>query len=157
LLPGWTKAAGRSARATFTMVSRAPNTRFEDMVIEAPGTAVKGALELDAAGNVLTASFPVFALSDGDKLTLKADRTPEGVLRVAVRGDVYDGRNFVKSTMSGAATKSKHDNKDIDLDVKIGAVAGFHGETLRGLDLRLSRRAGIITNFAMNAKLGRDT
>ena len=43
LLPGWTKAAGKSARATFTMITKStPGTRFEDMVVEAPGTSVKG-------------------------------------------------------------------------------------------------------------------
>ena len=31
----------------------------------------------------------------------------------------------------------------------------IHGETLRGLDLKLSRRGGSITNFAINAKIGR--
>ena len=40
--------------------------------------------------------------------------------------------------------------------MKVGAVAGFHGEALRGLDLRLWRRAGQILSFAMNAKIGLD-
>ena len=75
---------------------------------------------------------------------------------MTVRGDVYDGRGFVKSAMAGPAGKQKHDAKDVDLDVKFGAVVGYHGEALRGLDLRLSRRAGTITSFALNAKLGRD-
>src|SRR5260370_2345924 len=35
-------------------------------------------------------------------------------------------------------------------------MAGFNGEALRGLDLRLSRRAGQIRSFALNAKLGQD-
>ena len=76
---------------------------------------------------------------------------------MTLRGDVFDGRGFVKSSMTGAASsKQKHD-KDIDLDVKLGTVLGFHGETLRGLDLRVSRRGGAITSLALNAKLGRDT
>ena len=157
LLPGWSKASGRAARATFTLVCKGQRTRFDDMVVEASGTSVKGGLELDASGNIVSAAFPVFVLSDGDKITLKADRGPDGTLRVAVRGDVYDGRSFIKSSMSGAAGRNKPDTKDIDLDVKIGTVAGFHGETLRGLDLRMSRRNGTITNFVINAKLGRDT
>jgi hypothetical protein len=157
LLPGWIKMGGRPARATFTIVNKTQKTRFEDLTIEAPGTSVKGALEVDASGNVLNASFPVFVLSDGDKITLKADRAQDGTLRVTVRGDVYDGRSFVKSSMSGGANRNKHDSKDVDVDVKVGTVAGFHGETLRGLDLRMSRRNGTITNFVLNAKLGRDT
>jgi hypothetical protein len=161
LLPGWSKPSGRPARATFAMISKpAGGTRFEDMAIDAPGTSVKGTLECDGAGNIVSASFPVFSLSDGDKTTLKAERAPDGALRVILRGDVYDGRGLVKSGLAGPANakqqqqQKKHD-KDIDLDVKIGTVAGHHGETLRGLDLKLSRRNGTITNFALNAKIGR--
>jgi len=157
LLPGWTKAQGKQARATFTLVNKAPVTRFEDLVIDAPGVSVKGMVEVDSSCEVQSAHFPVFSLSDGDKATLKADRGPDGTLRVTVRGDLIDGRGFVKSAMAGPAGKQKHDAKDVDLDVKFGTVVGFHGETLRGLDLRMSRRAGTITSFALNAKLGRDT
>ena len=51
-------------------------------MIEAPGTSVKGTLECDGSGSIVSASFPVFGLSDGDKTTLKADRAPDGTLRV---------------------------------------------------------------------------
>jgi hypothetical protein len=157
LLPGWTKPSGKSAHATFTVVSRPPSTRFDDIVIEGPGTSVKGAVEIDDNGQVQTASFPTFNLSDGDKTMLKAERGPDGALRVMLRGDVYDGRNFVKSAMAGpAASQGKQETKDVDLDIKVGTVVGFHGETLRGLDLTMSRRGGAIKSLAVSAKLGRD-
>jgi hypothetical protein len=74
-----------------------------------------------------------------------------------MRGDVYDGRNFVKSAMAGpVANRSKPETRDVDLDVKVGTVVGFHGETLRGLDLTMSRRGGAIKSLAVSAKLGRD-
>src|SRR5262249_9210079 len=159
LLPGWSKPAGQSARAAFTLINKPGATRFEDVVVDAPGATVKGAVEVDSSGDVVMASFPVFSLSERDRATLKADRGPDGTMRVIVRGDLYDGRSFIKSAMSGgpASNKPKHDNKDIDLDVKLGTVVGYHGETLRGLDLRLSRRGGVITSLALNSKLGRDT
>jgi hypothetical protein len=156
LLPGWSKAAGQAGRATFTLVNKTPGTRFEDIVVEAPNTSVKGAVEVDAAGEVQTASFPVFSLSNGDKASLKADRGPDGTLRVTVRGELFDGRGFLKSALTGADNKQKHD-KDVDLDVKLSTVVGFHGETLRGLDLRVSRRSGTITSLALNGTLGRNT
>jgi len=157
LLPGWAKSPGEGARASFTMVSKPGGTRFEDLVVEAPNTSVKGTVEVDSAGDVVSASFPVFSLSTRDRTNLKAERASDGTLRVTVRGDVYDGRGFIKSAMGAASgSKQKHD-KDIDLDVKLGAVVGFHGETLRGLDLRLSRRSGVITSLSLNGKLGRDT
>jgi hypothetical protein len=156
LLPGWTKAPGKSAHATFTVVSRPPSTRFDDIVIDGPGTSVKGAVEMDDSGQVQTANFPTFNLSDGDKTSLKAERGPDGALRVMMRGDVYDGRNFVKSAMAGPASQGKQETKDVDLDIKVGTVVGFHGETLRGLDLTMSRRGGAIKSLAANAKLGHD-
>ena len=157
LLPGWSKAPGEAAHATFALVSKSQGTRFEDILIEATNTTVKGAVEVDASGDVVSANFPVFSLSNRDKAALKADRTPDGTLRVTLRGDLYDGRAFVKSALSGPANGKPQPDRDIDLDVKLGTVVGFHGETLRGMDLRLSRRSGIITTFALNAKLGRDT
>jgi hypothetical protein len=156
LLPGWVKAAGKPARATYTLVKTAKSIRFDDLSIEGSGASVKGSIEVDNAGEVVSANFPVYSLVDGDKVTLKADRGGDGVLRVAMRGDVYDGRHFVKGSLAGAQEKAKKQT-DLDLDIKIGTVAGYNGETLRGLDLRLSRRGGHIRSFAMTSKIGRDT
>jgi hypothetical protein len=158
LLPGWSKNPGESARTSFVMIKQAQGARFEDLVIESPSVSVKGAVEVDSGGDVVLANFPIFSLSSRDKSTLKAERGADGTLRVSLRGDVYDGRGFIKSTMSGGPANGKpRSDKDIDLEVKLGTVLGFHGETLRGLDVRLSRRSGVITNLALNGKLGRDT
>ena len=158
LLPGWVKAAGKPAHATYTLVKTKQSLRFDDLTITGSGTNVKGTVELDAASDIVAANFPVFSMSDGDKVSLKADRANDGVLRVALRGDVFDGTKFVKSSLAGVAPdKSKERQTDLDLDVKLGAVVGHNGETLRGLDLKLMRRGGRIRSFAMNAKIGRDT
>ena len=156
LLPGWLKPPGRVGRATFTLIKQSTATRIEDLVMEGAGASVKGTVEVDASGDIASANFPVFGLSDGDKATLKAERGTDGALRVTLRGDAFDGRGFVKSMLTGpASNKQKHD-KDVDLDVTLGSVLGFNGETLRGLDLRVSRRSGVIMSFALSGKLGRD-
>jgi hypothetical protein len=159
LLPGWVKPSGKLARAAFTLVRNKDSIRFDDLLIDGQGILVKGTVELDANGELQTVNFPVFATSDGDKTTLKADRGPDGALRIAMRGDIYDGRNFVKAAMSGPTdvVKGKQRHPDVDLDVKIGVVAGHNGEAVRGLDLRLSRRNGRIRGFNLAAKIGRDT
>jgi hypothetical protein len=118
---------------------------------------VKGAIEVDASGEITSADFPVFSLSDGDKASLKADRASDGVLRVVMRGEVYDGRSFVKSTMSGEKENGRQKQADIDLDVKLGVVAGYNGEALRGLALKLSRRSGRVRSFNLESKIGRDS
>ena len=159
LMPGWVKPSGRPNRATFTVVSKDKTTRFEDVVIDGSGALVKGSAELDSAGGLVSANFPVFALSDGDKTSLKADRANDGTLRLAMRGEVYDGRNFVKSVFGGQSSETKDKQKfhDIDVDVRLGAMAGHNGEALRGVDLKMTRRAGQIRTFAFNSKIGRDT
>ena len=159
LLPGWSKPAAKPARATFTMAThKGGNTRIDDIVIEGGGVSVKGSVELDTDGQVVNANFPVFGMTSEDKASLKAEREADGALKVTMRGDVYDGRTFIKSVTGGPSSNPKSHNgiADLDVDVKIGTVAGFRGETLRALDLRLQRRAGLIKSFAMNAKLGVD-
>jgi hypothetical protein len=157
LLPGWVKPAGKSAHATYTLTKVGKASRFDDLVIEGAGATVKGAVEIDGNGSLQSAHFPTFSLSDGDKVSLKADRGSDGVMRVTMRGDVYDGRSFVKSSLAGEQDKVKEKLTDLDLDVKLGTVAGINGETLRGLVLRLSRRSGHIRTFSMTSKIGRDT
>jgi Protein of unknown function len=159
LLPGWNKPSAKSARVSFVTTYKPHVTRFEDIVVEGPGTLVKGTVELNNDdGEITLASFPTFNLSDGDKASLKSERAPDGVLKVTMRGEVYDGRGFVKGSMSNAAPteKQKTSAPDLDLDIKLGAVAGFNGEALRSVDLKLARRAGQIRSFSLSAKLGRD-
>jgi hypothetical protein len=135
------------------------NTRIDDIAVVDGGVSVKGSVEVDGSGELVAASFPVFGMSSDDKASLKAERLPDGTLKVTMRGDVYDGRTFIKSVMSGANADTKQQRRainDLDLDVKIAAVAGFHGEALRGLDLRMQKRAGLIKTFALNAKHGVD-
>ena len=156
LLPGWWKAAGKATRVTFTVVDKPQVMRFDDIVIEGPGTLVKGMIELDANGEITLASFPSFALSDGDKATLRADRAPDGTLKVTMRGELFDGRGFIKSATSTPTGKEsvKQASRDFDLDVKLGTLTGYNVEALRGVELRMSRRNGHIRSFGMIAKLG---
>jgi hypothetical protein len=158
LLPGWAKPSGKPARATFVVATKPQSIRVEDLLIEGAGAGVKGTIDFDGAGEVQSASFPSYGFSDGDRASLKIERGAEGALRVIMRGEVYDGRGFVKSTAGGASTNTnaKRRSVDADLDMKVAAVVGFNGEALRGVDLKMSRRAGEVRSFALNAKIGRD-
>jgi hypothetical protein len=158
-LPGWVKPAGKPARATLTLTTKPQSIHIDDLVIEGAGEGVKGTVDLDGSGTLQSASFPSYGFSDGDKVTLKADRSQDGVLRVTMRGDVYDGRGFIKSLTGGGspgAQANKRQPADVDLDLKVGAVLGFNGEALSNVDLKMSRRAGEIRSFSLNAKIGRE-
>jgi hypothetical protein len=159
ILPGWVKVPGKSGKATFIVVKKEQSTLFQDIVVEGGGVSIKGSLEVDQNGDLLNANFPTYAPSDGDKTSLKAERGADGIVKVMMRGDVFDGRGFLKSAISGkeADPKSKSRNIDLDIDLKLGAVAGFNGEALRSVDSKFSRRNGIVRNFTLSGKVGRDT
>ncbi len=88
----------------------------------------------------------------------RVERTPDNLYKAVMRGDVYDGRGFVKTSMSGSSTDSKQRRPgiDFDLDAKIGAIVGLKGEALRNVDLHLLRRGGTLRSLALNAKIGGD-
>ncbi|MGJ4894051.1 DUF3971 domain-containing protein [Bradyrhizobium oligotrophicum] len=161
LLPGWVKNPGKSGKATFNVVAKQQSTRFEDINIEGGGVSIKGSLEVDQNGDLVNANFPTYSPSEGDKTQLKAERGQDGVLKLSMRGDVFDGRGFLKSAISGTnkdADKNKaRSNLDFDAEVKLGAVAGFNGEALRSVDLKFSRRGGAFKSFNLTGKVGRDT
>jgi hypothetical protein len=157
LFPGWIKPAGKPVRASFILVEKEQVQRFEDLSIEGSGARVKGSVEFGSDGELVSANFSSFALADGDKATFKAERGSDGTLKATLRGDVFDGRGFVKSVLAGSSLpNARRPAFDLDLDVKLGAVAGFNGEALRSLELHLARRAGELRSFSLGAKLGRD-
>jgi len=158
ILPGWVKVPGKSGKATFNVIKKEQSTLFQDIVVDGGGVSIKGSLEVDQNGDLMSANFPVYAPSDGDKTTLKAERGADGIVKVTMRGDVFDGRGFLKSAISGkeADPKSKTRNIDLDVDVKLGAVMGFNGEALRSIDSKFSRRNGAVKSFTLSGKVGRD-
>ena len=158
LLPGWAKPSGKPARATFALTTKPQGSRIEDLVIEGSGGGVKGTIDFDGSGAVQSAYFPSYGFSDGDRANLRIEHAPDGALRVTMRGEVYDGRGFIKTSTGAASSNagSKRKVADVDLEMKLGAIVGFNGEALRSLDLKMSRRAGEIRSFGLNAKIGRD-
>jgi hypothetical protein len=160
ILPGWVKLPGKSGKASFKVVPTAQSTRLEDIVIEGGGASIKGSLEVDPNGDLMNANFPIYSPSDGDKASLKVERGQDGVVKGTMRGDVFDGRGFLKSAISGNSkddAKNKMKNVDFDIDVKLGAVMGFNGEAMRSVDAKMSRRSGTVKAFTLNGKVGNDS
>lgn len=156
-LPGLGKAAGKPGKVTLNVVRKPNIFRLEDIAIDSSGTAIRGSAELSPEGELQSVSFPNYAASPGDKASFKAERAKDGVIKVVMRGDVFDSRDFVKDAMAGrSGDNGNKDSQDIDVDVKIGAVMGHHGEALRGLEVKMSRRNGVLKIFNMSAKIGRD-
>ena len=57
-----------------------------------------------------SAYFPNYGFSDGDRANLRIERASDGALRVTMRGEVYDGRAFIKTTAGAASSSSANSN-----------------------------------------------
>ena len=96
--------------------------RFDDLSIDGSGATVKGSVELDDASDFVSANFPVFACRMATRFRSRPTAASDGVLRVAMRGDVYDGRHFVKSSLAGAVPdKAKHNSRPISISISSSA------------------------------------
>jgi hypothetical protein len=162
LVPGWSKSPGRASHATFKLIHRDSNYRIDDLNVTGSGTSLKGSLVIEPDGDIISANFPTFQLSDGDKASLRADRAADGTLKAVVRGDVLDVRGLMKrmtegSVQTGPVQGKKYKPLDMDLEVKVGAASGNNGEVVRQLDLRVLRRNAQIRSFALLGKIGRDS
>ncbi len=157
LVPGLTKPAGKPLKAKFNSNDAGKNIRIDDLTLDGSGTYIRGSLELSDDGDVVSANFPSFQLSDGDKASLKADRSGD-VLKVRITGEVIDARGIMKSLVGTPSAPAKKEQKiqDVDVDAKIGAMTGNNGEVLRQLDLSLGRRGVELRSFSLTAKAGRE-
>jgi hypothetical protein len=153
VVTGFSKAPRTPAKATFTYVGRNKPTRIEDIAFDGNGATIRGAAEFNSNGELVAAGFPTFALAEGDKTALSVERTPDNLYKVTIRGDTFNGRNFIKASMSGGLEpKQRRPAPDVEVDVKIGTVAGFKDEMLRGLDLHMVRRGGILRSLSAAAR-----
>jgi len=62
---------------------------------------------LDQNGDLMNANFPTYSPSEGDRTSLKAERGPDGGRESHDARDVFDGRGFIKSTISGKEADAK--------------------------------------------------
>lgn len=156
LIPGLSKPPGKPLKARFTVNDHGRTVKLDDLVLEGSGTLLKGSLEFSDKGELLGAQFPTFQISDGDKASLRADKAGD-VLKVRIQGEVLDARGILRSLVgTPAGQKRAEDIPDLDLEAKVGALAGNNGEVLRQFELRVSRRGTEMRDFVLTAKAGRD-
>jgi hypothetical protein len=117
------------------------------------GTAI--AADRTFAAPSADALIAALADCDGGSSSIEAPREPGGRMKVAVRGKSCDGRRFLKAIFSNLSAEDPVGSMyDIDLDIKLAKFAGFDGEALHNVELRLSGQGGEIHEFVLTAKLG---
>ncbi len=157
-IPGLGKAAGKPAKATFVLDPSEGSNSVTQLVYDAPGgPSARGALEFDQNGAFRSAQLSSLRLSPGDDMKVNADLTKEG-LKLVVRGAAVDTRPFLRGLMGGESNATGKDaaaSKDIDIDLKTALATGYNRQTLSGVELRLTRKAGAIRSFQLQASSGK--
>ncbi|GJD34333.1 hypothetical protein [Methylobacterium aerolatum] len=143
LLPGFTKAAGKPGKLTFTLTEREGGRDggydLRDIALDAGAVTARGSAVI-GEGGLERAELTNVKLSPGDDLRVTLDRTGGGY-KVVVRGAVVDARPFLKSLTGPDGKGGKEANpKDIDADIQVPIITGFNDEALTNASLKLSLR-----------------
>lgn len=160
LLPGYTKAAGRPAKASFLLVNDPLGPDLEQFVFDGGTAYAKGLVELDPNGAFQSAKFTQLRLSPGDEMKVDAEQTKDG-LKVVARGSTIDARPLLKLVSTGMEAGTPKEkpgaSKDIDVDLKAALVTGNNKQALSGVDMKLSKRGGAVRQFQLTGKFGRES
>ena len=140
LLPGWTKAAGKPGRLSFTL-GEGDSPELRDLVLDAGSVQAKGSVSLSDGGGVERADLPTFKLSPGDDLKVQVERAG-GAYKVTLKGGNGDARPLIKflTSPSSGGKGGARDVPDLELDLGISILTGFAEEALTGVSGRVSIR-----------------
>ena len=100
------------------------------------------------------AETPDYLMPDAARAAVETHRDADGRLQIEITGERFDGRRLIKRLLTDVREgPSTLPGVDFDLHIAVATLAGFNGEELRGVDLRLARRAGRIEDFALTGSV----
>ncbi len=150
---GFSKPAGRAAKATFSLLPEAQKTTLQSFAYEGGGASAQGVIELDGSGAFSSASFSQLKLSPGDDMKVEIAKVRDGGYRLQVRGTAIDARPFTQQIIGGG--QETGESVPLDLDLKSNLVSGANGQTLSNVDLKLVTRPDGLREFRLSGRSGR--
>lgn len=154
-LGGFSKPAGRPAKASFSLQQDAQQTILQSFSFEAGAASAQGVIELDGDGGFSSANFSQLKLSPGDDMKAEIAQTRDGGFRAQVRGASIDARPFVQELLGGVRDSGQ--SAGLDLDVRSNLVTGANGQALSNFELKLVSRKEGIREFRLAARSGRSS
>jgi hypothetical protein len=158
VLAGVVKPAGRPAKIAMAVTAGEQSTLLDQIVVDAGSMQARGSAELGPDNNLVAAKFPQLKLSPGDDMHVEAQKGEDG-LKLTVRGSSIDARPFIKYvTRTGDEGSSRHGGSaaDFDIDLKTALLTGNNKQAISNAELRLVRHGGLIRQFALAGKFGRE-
>jgi hypothetical protein len=156
LLPGFSKAAGKPGKLSFSYIADPEGPDFNDLVFEANPVSIRGKISLDKQNGFESASLSQFRLSPGDNLRIEAKRDGN-VTKIVVRGAVADVRPYIRDQQAAPDKGDKNAGKgtDFDLDLDVPILTGFNNEAISNAKMQLSKRGGTINGLSLQGRIGR--
>jgi hypothetical protein len=158
VLAGVVKPAGRPAKIAMTVTAAEQSTLLDQIVVDAGSMQARGSAELGADNTLVAAKFPQLKLSPGDDMHVDAQKGEDG-LKLTVRGSAIDARPFIKYvTRTGDEGSARGSGtSDFDIDLKTALLTGNNKQAISNTELRLVRHSGVIRQFALAGKFGRES
>ncbi|MET0527550.1 MAG: DUF3971 domain-containing protein [Microvirga sp.] len=155
LIPGWTKAAGRPGKITFTMLDTQQGTEIQDLQLDSGSVQLRGTATLSDEGNLEKADLATFKISPGDDMRAQLERA-NGAYKVTIRGNTGDARPFLKDFggQSSSPSRNGSSSKDVDLDLNLNILTGYNNEAITGASIKASMRKEVLRQLDMKGRLG---
>lgn len=150
LLPGWTKASGRAAKASFTVSDTGGGYEIRDLALDAGPTVLRGSAAIGGDGQLDRADLTTLKVATGDDMRAQVERSG-GVYKVSLRGAVADARPMLRM-LTGGKDGGKEGGKDIDADVSLGILSGYNDEALTNASIKASLRKGDLRQLALTGR-----
>jgi hypothetical protein len=152
-LPGWSKAAGKAAKASFRLDQDGDATLIEDLSLDAAGgVQLRGALKLATDGALVSARMTSVRLSPQDDMKVDLDRSGN-LIKATVRAASIDARPLLRALMSPGG-QSVGNPGDLDLDLNARSILGENNEKLTASELKMALRGGEIREFRLAGRFG---
>lgn len=138
----WWRPPGIESRASFDVDFTDPDRKLiSNLEISGGNISVRGEVQLNANGEVLSADFPKIVLDDENRFKMKL-RRKDGAALASVSGEAFDARQLINGMFSpdGVVSPPKESSPPIPVTIhaNFDRVHTGRGEVLVGVDGRLT-------------------
>lgn len=142
----WKKAPGSKADLQFEIIRDKGRTELSDFRIRGDNITADGVVVIGADNHLREFNFRNVTLNLVSQFEMSGVVRPDNVLDVKVRGRHFEGREFFRSLFSLGQIAAKpvppqKTRAGLDLNAEIDTIAGFSDVALRGVKVRLAKRA----------------
>lgn len=153
----WRKPAGRPATLQFDAAKgRQHKTELQNFKLIGENIAIDGWVGLGPDNHAKEYHFPGFSLNVVTNLDVKGVLRPARVWEVKAQGKTYDGNDLFRTLITLGQLADRTQAKDrpgLDLTAEIDTVLGASDTAIRGVKLKMQKRAEQLTMLDLRGTL----